>query len=529
MRINYLLIVGFLLLRFVIVEVMAQSSCIAEQAIKAIKLPGVTITELQEISSGDFILPGGKMVKGLPVILRVVFIAKPTAASYIRNEIWMPKDTWNGRFLGTGNGGGAGSISYNALISGVKRGFATANTDMGTSGGLIKAVGCPDIWADFGYRATHEMTIIAKEIIQIYYKRSNFRSYFVGCSTGGQQALMEAQRFPDDYEGIIVGAPANNRTHLHASFIWNLKANNQLTGEPVISKRKMELLSGFILRDCVGKDGGALTDDFLTDPQMCKFDLRSLPKCPNGNVTDSCFSQAEIDALVKIYSGPINPKTKEIIYTPLPFGGTYLEPAMPHLYPFNWVFGEGYDYSKFDFDRDMGKVDSLLGPVLNANNPDLRPFKKRGGKMLMYTGTSDMLVVYHDALNYYERVIKSQHGLRQTQVFFRFFLVPGMGHCGSGPGLNEFGQGLSLNVTQDGDHDILTAVINWVEKGIAPDKIIAKTFNCCDTINEIGFQRPIYPYPKFPHYIGGNPNLPSSFKGLTHKRGGVLKSGKEYL
>ena len=147
----------------------------------------------------------------------------------------------------------------------------------------------------------------------------------------------------------------------------------------------------------------------------------------------------------------------------------------------------------------------------------------------MYTGTFDQLVPFEDALNYYERVIKHQHGLKQTQDFFRFFLVPGMGHCGGGPGLNDFGQGLSLNVQQDREHDLMTAMIDWVENKIPPDKIIATTFNTGDTINKIRFQRPIFPYPKFPDYIGGDTKSASSFKGKDHMRVGVAKPAEIYL
>jgi feruloyl esterase len=177
----------------------------------------------------------------------------------------------------------------------------------------------------------------------------------------------------------------------------------------------------------------------------------------------------------------------------------------------------------------MAKADSVLSPVLNANNPDLEPMKKKGGKILMFTGTFDQLVPFEDALNYYERVIEKQHGVKQTQDFFRYFLVPGMGHCGGGPGLNDFGQGLSPNVARDREHDLMTAMIDWVENKISPDKIIASTFNCCDTVNRINFQRPIFPYPKLPDYVGGDPKKESSFKGREHERREVTVPAKIYL
>lgn len=496
--------------------------------IKAMNLTGVTITEVEEVPAGNFTPQGGKKLTNLPAFLRVAFTSKPTPESNIRNELWMPKDTWNGRFLGTGNGGGAGKINYGPLISGVIRGFATANTDMGTSPNADDAVNHPERWADFGYRSTHEMTSGAKAILQVFYKKPASKAYFIACSTGGQQALMEAQRFPDDYNGIIAGAPANNRTHLHTFFIWNLIANNQGQPNEIISQKKISLFSKLVIQYCVGKDGGAPGDGFLTDPRLCDFKFETLPQCSEGIKTDSCFTMEDINALKKLYAGPTNPRTGNRIYTPLPLGGSKLELSAAHLYLFKWVFGKEFDYRKFDFDHEMAIVDSILGPLLNANNPDLSPIKSRGGKILMYTGTDDQLVPAQDAINYYERVIEAQGGLKQTQDFFRFFLIPGMGHCGGGSGLN-FREGKSIDIVLDSDYDILSAMVKWVENGIAPDKFNVKTFNCCDSINRIGFQRPIYPYPKFPDYVGGDPNVPSSYKGKDHQRGGVLAPAPVYL
>ena len=262
---------------------------------------------------------------------------------------------------------------------------------------------------------------------------------------------------------------------------------------------------------------------------MVKFNPKILPLCPHGSQSDSCFTPAEIAALKKLFDGPVNPRTGETIFTGIPLGGTYIEKTAVHLYPFNWVFGENYDYTKFDFDRDIAKMDSVLGPLVNANNPDLSPLKNRGGKVLIYAGAFDQLCPYQDALNYYERAIKTNGGLKKTQDFFRFFLIPGGGHCSGGPGLSDFGQQLLLNTQLDSEHDLMTAMIDWVENKIAPDKIIATTFNCCDSINKIKMQRPVYPYPEFPHYTGGDPNKPSSYKAKTHKRGMVAEPAEIYL
>jgi feruloyl esterase len=242
---------------------------------------------------------------------------------------------------------------------------------------------------------------------------------------------------------------------------------------------------------------------------------------------DSCFTKKEIETLKKIFEGTTNPKTGERIYTPIPIGGNHMELSSRHLYLFKWVFGRDFDYTKFDFNKDMEKVDSVLAPILNANNPDLSGMKKKGGKIIMYAGTDDQLVPFQDAVNYYERVIGVQGGIKQTQNFFRFFIVPGMGHCGGGSGL-YFGQNFNSN-NEDRDQDILSAIIEWVEKDIAPDKLIARTYTEDKDTIKIKFQRPLFPYPKFPHYVGGDPNSLGNYVGIEHQRGGVLIPSFKYL
>lgn len=511
------------------------------QRMAALTLPGATITTADCVPAGAFTPPGSSQaIPDLPAFCRVAATLKPTPESMIRIEVWLPQTNWNGRFLGTGTGGGAGGISYSALANGLKRGFATTNTDMGTSPNANEAVGHPERWVDFGHRATHEMTKAAKAITQAYYSKPFHHAYFAGCSTGGQQALMEAQRYPDDYNGILAGAPANNRTHLHTGFVWNYKVTNQIPGSAFLPKEKIALITSAVIKACGGKDGGAPTDNFLTDPGACAFDPETLPKCPDGTDDGTCFTRAQVTALKQLYAGPINPRTGERIYTPIPLGsensGAGIEyqqnpnQAPPSLfYQYKWVFGRDFDYMAFDFDRDQARMDSVLAPILNANNPDLAPLKKQGGKILMYSGTADPLVPYQDAVSYYERVIKAQGGVRQTGEFFRFYLIPGMAHCSGGPGLNDCGQNLALNVPQDSGHDVLTALINWVEKGIAPEKLIATAFTGGVPANGIRFQRPIFPYPKLPKYRGGDPNLPASYQGVDYPRNRVLTPATIYL
>jgi feruloyl esterase len=497
----------------------------ANDWITGIELPGVTISEVVYVPAGNYTPPGYRdAMTNLPAFVRVALTSRPVPESNIRIEVWMPEKDWNGRFVGIGNGGGGGQISYGALVSGVRCGFAVANTDMGTSPHVDSLIYSPQKWEDFGFRATHEMTVIAKAVIKEYYKKNPIYTYFVGCSTGGQQALMEAQRYPDDYNGILAGAPANNRTHLHSLFLWNYKAVSDNPGNS-FTREQVQSITNAVLALNVGKDGGYSGDSFLTDPRMATFDT---------SVLDTCLTPTQVKILGKILSGPVNPVTGEQIYTPFPLGsesagsGLYEQQGDPicyHLYPFRWVYGLDFDFRKFDFDKEMEQVDAILASILNANNPDLEPFRKSGGKLLMYTGTSDPLVPFQDAVHYYEQVVEAQGSMEKTQTFFRYFLVPGMYHCDGGPGPCNIGQSIS-DLSQDSEYNIFTALIKWVEEGFAPERITGTAYQN----GTISFRRPVFPYPKFPHYIEGtNPDLPSSYRGIEHESGKVKTPATKYF
>ncbi|MGB6302635.1 MAG: tannase/feruloyl esterase family alpha/beta hydrolase [Acidobacteriaceae bacterium] len=521
------------------------------QAISQMQLEGVAISAASSVESGSFTPPGATTAMvNLPSFCRIAATLRPTPDSNIRIELWMPEKGWNGRLLGTGNGGGAGKLSYRSLALGIRRGFATVNTDMGTSPNADAVVGHRERWADFGYRSTHQMTVAAKEIIHAYYEKPQTHAYFVGCSTGGGQGLMEAQRYPGDYNGIIAGAPANNRTHIHSGFVWNAQAANQPPGVQ-LSPETIAFITNSVVAACAGKDGGAPGDNFLTDPRECKFNPDTLPRCQVDSHTD-CLFPGELSTLKKIYAGPTNPTTGERIYTPIPPGsenspaGVAMQQDPRQMsdqsYPFRWALGSSFDYHKFDFDHDQDLVDKQLAPLLNANNPDLSAMQLRGGKILMFTGTADPLVPFQDALNYYDRVVSDQQkglrdaggmgsgpGLTTTRQFFRYFLAPGMAHCGGGPGLHDFGQNLQLEVPQDSDHDMLTALIRWVEEGVVPDKIIASTYVDDLSAKGLRFQRPICAYPQFPKYIGGDKNSASSYRCIAHPQDSVLAPASRYL
>jgi feruloyl esterase len=527
----------------------SSSRCLS---LKNLSWSGITVITAEHVPRGTFAPVGHSPIEDVPAFCRVLLISRPTTDSNIQIEVWMPED-WNGRFLGTGSGGGGGKIWQWLLALGTRRGYATANTDLGTSPSAETAIGHPEKWIDFGYRATHQMTVIAKRLIERYYNREPQHSYFLGCSTGGQQALMEAQRYPIDYDGIVAGAPANNRTHLHTALLWNFRATNQNVGS-FLPPDKIALITKAVVESCRGKDGGTPKDNFLTDPRVCKFDPEVIPLC-QGAKEGNCLTIEQRTSIEKIYAGATNPRTGQRIYAPLPLGSENSasgiaqqeDPAefpKAQFYQYMWVFGSGFTFSMFDFDHDQETVDAKLAAILNANNPNLSQFQTRGRKLLMFTGTADPIVPFPDALNFYERVVKTQsqshratgafrvgsdQALSKTQDFFRYFLIPGMGHCGNGPGLNDIGQWLSFDVPHDDTHDILTAMVKWVEDGHAPSELIATGFVGGDAHQGIRFERPVCSYPMFPTYISGDPDRHSSYQCRSHPRDDVLVPAERYL
>jgi feruloyl esterase len=495
-------------------------------ALAQMKIANAKEIVAERVTSGTFQTPAGKAMTNLPPFCRVTVLSAPAADSNIRIELWLPETGWNGRLLGTGNGGSAGAISYGGLGVGIGRHFATVNTDMGTSPDGDGVVEHPDRWVDFGYRATHEMTVVAKALVAAYYGGPAGHAYFVGCSTGGQQALAEAQRYPEDYNGIIAGAPANNRTHLHSEFLWNFQALHEAGEKSQLAKDHVELLHSAVLKACVGKDGGAPGDKFLTDPRACRFDPETLPRCAAADAKDAaagCFTAEQIAAVKKTYAGATNPKTGERIYEALPLGTPDLGPGGGQFYPFHWAFGMKWNPMTFDFDKDEDAFDSKLGGMLNANDPDLSAFQRRGGKLIMYSGTADAIVPFPDAMDYYERVVSfnqahlapDKDALAATQKFFSYYLVPGMAHCGGGPGVVNFGQWFS-----DKENDLLFALELWTELG--------KAVGAREGLNS-GSHRPVCAYPALPNYTGGDPAQPASFRCVDHPRGGISAPAERYL
>lgn len=469
----------------------------------------------------------------LPPYCEVYATIAPTADSQINVRVWMPTQRYNGRYLGTGNGGYAGGFFFSELADGINRGFATANTDMGANGAAgVNAdllVGHPEKWKDFGWRATHLMTQFAKALIETFYGTAAGRSYFAGCSTGGQQALMEAQRFPDDYDGILAGAPAFNRTHLHTVLISQYRATH-VNQASYIPPNKLDLVNQAVLAQCGGKDGGAPNDSFLTDPRDCKFDPATL-QCPVGDGL-TCLNADQVAAMKIYYEGAtnlasgavINPGNARGSETSNPSALGFVlnesstEPTFDSL--FKWVFGLTWQWQTFDFNKDMATVDQVLAADLNATDTDLRPFEQHGGKLIMYHGFADPLIPSQSSINYYNAMLqtvtggRSGNALKRVQKFARLFMAPGMWHCKDGPGPNAFGGSIQQQApSYDPQYDLLTALTQWVERQVAPNSVVATKYLGDVAQSGVVMQRPLCPYPQFASYTGtGATNLAGSFK-----------------
>ncbi len=447
-------------------------------------------------------------------------------------ELLMPTSGWNGKFLEVGCGGFCGVMNTAACQMPLHRGYACISSNLGHVGS-----GMDELWAysnnlqgliDWGYRGAHVTALAGKAITEHYYGKSPNKSYFMGCSSGGTQALSEAQRFPWDFDGILGGAPAPYYLDLVLGYAWAGRALVNESGKLVVTHKDLELVHDAVLAKCDMDDG--VKDGVISDPLHCKVDPAEL-LCKAGQ-NSSCLTAAQIEAVKKVYSGPVTSDGKKT-YTGGPLPGSEL----------NWVDGgasEPYAYSTssnletnaadtifrylafmpapgptwkrtdLDFDADykrFGMVESIIGP----GNPDLRKFKAAGGKLIVYQGLQDHSDIPRDAIDYYEMTERVMGGRAATQEFFRLFAIPGMDHCTGGPGTFAI--------------DYLSYLEGWVERGQVPDKMIgahvpnvtwAQSFRLRFPLSPdvpISFTRPIYPFPVRAKYKGtGDPTKAENFR-----------------
>lgn len=433
-------------------------------AVKSSAILDGKLLSVEHVTDPDF-PDAEKTIANVPPRMAAKVLLQPAIGSNIQVEIWLP-DTgaWNGRFVGLGNGGAAGSIHPTGFIGWLRQGYAVASTDMGTAPNDNSGVGNPEVWKDFGFRATHLMTATAKQLIRAYYGKEPEYSYFVGGSTGGQQALQEAQRYPEDYDGIIANIPAHCRTPLHAYFLWNYQIVHRCPFTPEQDRNIMAAGIEYM----ASREIPQLSGKAISDPRCNEADIEEVIRLAMKK--DPSLTQTHADALRKIFNGPVN-SAGERIFDGVPFGSSLLA-ATGNLYLFRWAFGAGKDLDTVNFDSDMDTYTRTLGPYLNAENPDLSAFEKRGGKLIMISGSADSVVPYHATLDYYERCSKQVGTLERLEKFFVFYIVPGMEH-----GIN-------------GIPDPFPLLVNWREHGVPPGVIRLHRQYAEETVDI-----PLYPYP----------------------------------
>jgi len=467
------------------------------ESLALLKLPDTTITLAKTVAAGAFTSPtsGGVGIAGrpaftkfetLPSFCRVTATLTPSSDSDIKIEVWMPVSGWNGKLQSVGNGGFAGMISYPAIAVALTDGYATTSTDtvhIGNSGDFL--FGHPEKLIAYGYRSVHEMTIAAKAIIAAFYGRTPSKSYSNGCSTGGRQSLAEAQLYPADYDGIIAGAPGNYVTHMLAWRFWVFEAVHKDEASYVPPK-KYPAIHKAVLEACDALDG--LKDGLITDPRRCHFDPKVLT-C-KGADGPSCLTTAQVEAVRKLYSAAINPRTGQEIFPGFEPGSelgwaALAGPQPPPLEQYKYVVFKNpdWDFHSFNLDKDVALADKLDNHTVNHIDPNLRKFFERDGKLLMFHGWSDQLIPPLNSVNYYQSVVKTV-GVAKTTNSIRLFMFPGMTHCGGGEGPNIF--------------DAISTLSQWVEKGETPTNMIASHF----TNNVADRTRPVCQYPQVAKYKG---------------------------
>lgn len=462
-------------------------------------LPDMTVSTATPVAAGSLpVDAGGGRTTALqvPAFCRVTAKATPKPDSTIGFEVWLPEQGWNGKLLGIGNGGYSSVLNYAAMADGLRRGYAVTATDQGHQGEDLQfVIGHPHRIDDWSWRAIHLMTVGAKAIVRDATGHWPRRAYFDGCSTGGFQGMNETQRFPDDYDGVIAGAPGYPRTALSASFLYAWIVNHDAQGHEILPASKLPLLNRAVLAACDAQDG--VKDGLIADPRACRFEPASL-QC-KGADAETCLTAAQVEVVRKVYAGPHNPRTGKALFTgwdrgsEAPGGDPKLgwtayivgqpEPVRLELWKY-WLFGDAkFDWHTFDFDRDMVEAARAM-PAMNAVSPDLGAFAAHGGKLLMYFGWADNVSSARTGIDYYESVERAVGERARTQSFLRLFLLPGMSHCKGGPGPNEF--------------DRIGILDHWVESGQAPERIVASH----STAGKVDRTRPVCPYPQAAKYTG---------------------------
>jgi feruloyl esterase len=499
------------------------------ERLASLSLPNVTITLAQVVQPGAFVVPSNAPREGggssalagtigpvpdvpgrvtantaglglgynggrgippfstLPAFCRVAATLKPSPASDIRMEMWMPIAGWNGNFRGTSPNGLGGVLNYNAMAVGLTDGFAIASTDTGHQGGDTAWMRDPERITDFAGRAMHETTVVGKALASAYYGAPPKYSYMIECGGGSAAGLHEVQKYPADYNGVVVGGHAAHLTRQIFGQLWPWLATHP-NGVAILPSAKLTILHDAVLNTCDRLDG--VKDGLLENPLKCSFDPKEIA-CKAGDAAN-CLNAMQVEAVQKIYAGPTNPRTHEQIWSPL-FRGSELdwsfftESAAPigiATSALRMILDDPtWDYRRVDFDRHVAAADRSDIARLNASNPDISAYVHGGGKLILSGGWNNALVPAGAVLDYYASV-EAKVGLQDTRNGVRLYMVPGMIECNGGPGTDTF--------------DMLGVMRRWVERGEAPSVVPASRIEHGTVVRT----RPLCPYPQVATYRG---------------------------
>ncbi len=498
----------------------AQESC---ESLKSIKIPHVTITSVEKGNPG-YELPGQEGFVNTPPqkitasFCRVKAVSRPTDDSNIGIEVWLPDaSSWNGRFLAVGNPGFIGSIASGGIARNMEKGYVSAGTDTGhVDEGYKWAIGHPEKWADWGFRAVHEMVVVTKTLSKAYYGKPIDYSYWNSCHNGGNQGLNEAQRYPDDFDGIIAEDPAFYITHLQPAslYISWLALKDGVGGPGYIPVEKLKVINRAVLNLCDKNDG--LVDGLIEDPTTCNFDPGTI-QCTDKDHSN-CLTAGQVDTVRKIYEGAkFNDGTQ--IYAGFERGSELTWPLMIEKEPFSVnvnyfkgiVFEDSYwNFKTFDLDRDTRLGIQKAAWAVDGNNPNLKPFKDAGGKIMMLASWNSTGLPPRQLVKYYGSVEKAMGGYEKTQDFARLFTEPGSDGCSAFANPTGF--------------KVFDAIVDWVEKGKAPDSIIfpytkGGSMMSRGTKPEVYRTRPICAYPRHSRYKGsGDINDAANFECVDLKK-----------
>jgi len=507
--------------------------------LRSLKLDHVSLVSVRAVSAGRYFLWKTALIGipffKVPASCRITAISTPTNDSIINIEIWIPLDHWNGRFQGIGNGGFAGSIDTMTLALALQKGYAAASTDTGHEGSDRDgswALGHIEKLRDYGFRSIHETAILAKSLIEAVHGQPPKYSYFVGGSNGGRQALIEAQRYPTDYDGVVAGCPALDPTDTIPVWAWTQQALLHTPGA-YIPADKLDTIADAVTRSCDAQDG--VRDGVIENPRACHFDPAVL-QC-RGADANNCLTAAQVQALRKIYSGPSDEPGTAPVWGFVPGGelgsmgwkdwltGSRPQKSVQYHYALEFYRYMVYDnprwnLDQFDFVRDRAAVKRRLGPILDATDTNLAAFAARGGKLILFHGWNDPALPPGMTIDYYQQ-LQERMGREQTNEFVRLYMVPGMQHCFGGPGPNAFGQ-IPPGGDADASHNISAALEHWVEGGESPAEIVAAKYEN-DLQALIAPQklepvrtRPICTYPQIARWSGrGSTDRAENFSCVT--------------